>query len=236
MALLKYFVRRMFFLIYIVEDDSNIAEIESYSLRNSGFDVEVFSKGNEIIEAMHNSNPQLIILDYLLEDENGAQILERIRAHKKYEDIPVIFVTCKGEEMDKVKVLDAGADDYITKPIQIMEFTSRVKAVIRRYEKGKKNDGKILVCGDIVINESTREVCVKGKECKLTYKEFELLKYLILNKGIVLSRDRIMENVWDFDFSGESRTVDMHIKTLRQKLGDEKDRIKTVRNVGYKIG
>lgn len=223
-------------MIYIVEDDSNIAEIESYSLKNSGFEVEVFSKGSDLIEAMQNVNPQLIILDYLLEDETGAQILDKIRAQKKFEDIPIIFVTCKGEEMDKVKVLDAGADDYITKPIQIMEFTSRVKAVIRRYEKGKKEQDKILTCGDIIINESTREVFVKENECKLTFKEFELLKYLILNKGIVLSRDRIMENVWDFDFPGESRTVDMHVKTLRQKLGAEKDRIKTVRNVGYKIG
>lgn len=223
-------------MIYIVEDDANIAEIECYTLKNSGYNTFACMNEEELMKQMGEEIPQLIILDYILGDESGMDILKRIRKQERYEDIPIIFVTCKNEEIDKVKVLDNGADDYITKPISMMEFVSRVKAVIRRYEKGKHIEEKVLVCGDIRIDESKREVYVNGVECNLTYKEFELLKYLILNKGIVLTRDRIMENVWGFDFQGESRTVDMHIKTLRQKLGNEKILIKTVRNVGYKIG
>lgn len=223
-------------MIYIVEDDLNIGEIESYALKNAGYEVELFSTGAGLYEGLKSKTPDLIILDIMLENESGIDILANIRNNENNDNIPVIFVTAKNSEIEKVKVLDAGADDYITKPFGIMEFTSRVKAVLRRFNVTQVQKKKILSCEKIIMDESKREVMTDDKICVLTYKEFELLKYLILNKGIVLSRDKIMEKVWGFDFQGESRTVDMHIKTLRQKLGETGSVIKTVRNVGYKIG
>ncbi len=223
-------------MIYIVEDDPDMGEIESYALRNAGYDVELFTCGVELYNGLKSKTPDLIILDIMLEKESGIDILLNIRSYEKNITIPVIFVTAKNSEIEKVKVLDAGADDYITKPFGIMEFTSRVKAVLRRFNLTQVQKKKMLSCEGINLDESKREVTTGDKPCLLTYKEFELLKYLILNKGIVLSRDKIMENVWGFDFQGESRTVDMHIKTLRQKLGEMGVVIKTVRNVGYKIG
>ena len=223
-------------MIYIVEDDSDIGEIESYALKNSGFEVSVFETGEQLENALKKNIPEMIILDIMLAGESGIDILSQIKNDYKLSEIPVIFVTARSSEIEKVKVLDAGADDYITKPFGVMEFTSRVKAVLRRFQNSEYNKKKLLKCENITIGESRREVHTGDTVCILTYKEFELLKYLVLNKGIVLSRDKIMENVWGFDFQGESRTVDMHIKTLRQKLGGDSNIIKTVRNVGYKIG
>lgn len=223
-------------MIYIVEDDSDMGEIESYALMNSGFEVSVFETGEQLENALKKNIPEMIILDIMLAGESGIDILSRVKNDYKLSEIPVIFVTARSSEIEKVKVLDAGADDYITKPFGVMEFTSRVKAVLRRFQNSEYNKKKLLKCENITIDESRREVHTGDKVCILTYKEFELLKYLVLNKGIVLSRDKIMENVWGFDFQGESRTVDMHIKTLRQKLGGDSNMIKTVRNVGYKIG
>ncbi len=222
-------------MIYIVEDDSDMGEIESYALKSAGFDVAVYENSHDLFMAMKQKAPCLIILDIMLEHESGVDILDNIRKNHQA-DIPIIFVTAKNSEIEKVKVLDAGADDYITKPFGIMEFVSRVKAVLRRFSHAENHKQKLLTCGEITIDESRREVKTNDNICMLTYKEFELLKYLILNKDLVLSRDKIMENVWGFDFQGESRTVDMHIKTLRQKLGKDGTLIKTVRNVGYKIG
>lgn len=223
-------------MIYIVEDDPDMGEIESYALKNAGYDVELFTNGEEFYDALKSKTPSLIILDIMLENESGIDILVNIRSQESNIGIPVIFVTAKNSEIEKVKVLDAGADDYITKPFGVMELTSRVKAVLRRFNITEVQKKKLLCCDKITLDESKREVTTEEKICVLTYKEFELLRYLILNKGIVLSRDKIMEKVWGFDFQGESRTVDMHIKTLRQKLGETGNVIKTVRNVGYKIG
>ncbi len=222
-------------LIYIVEDDRNIREIEGYALKNSGFEVEVFETGEELYIALDKEIPELILLDVMLPKEDGLSILSNVRRDAKTASIPIMMVTAKTTEMDKVKGLDLGADDYITKPFGIMELVSRVKALLRRAGGNGQNTGS-LSYHNVSLHVEKHSVTVEGENCELTYKEFELLRYLLENQGIVLSRDRIMERVWGFDYEGESRTVDMHIKTLRQKLGAGGDIIKTVRNVGYKIG
>lgn len=219
--------------IYIVEDDVNIREIERYALKNSGYEVEEFESGAELFCRLKKAVPALIILDIMLPNENGLDILTKIRAGGATADIPVIMVTAKTGELDKVKGLDLGADDYLTKPFGVMELISRVKALLRRTRS--LSDEPQLCHGDIVIDNDKHAVFLQDKPCELTFKEFELLKYLMINKGIVLSRDKIMDHVWGFEYEGESRTVDMHIKTLRQKLGVPGGCIKTVRNVGYMI-
>lgn len=219
--------------VYIVEDDANIREIERYALKNSGYEVEVFESGTEFFECLKNSLPSLILLDIMLPNEDGLEILGRIRAYKPAADIPVIMVTAKSSELDKVKGLDLGADDYITKPFGVMELISRVKALLRRTQNVRQESQ--MQHERILIDLDKHAVFVEGIQCELTFKEFELLKYLIINKGIVLSRDKIMDQVWGFEYEGESRTVDMHIKTLRRKLGEAGSCIKTVRNVGYMV-
>lgn len=219
--------------IYIVEDDVNIREIERYALKNSGYEVEEFETGKELFARLKSRMPSLILLDIMLPDEDGMDILAKLRAEKNTASIPIIMVTAKTTEMDKVKGLDQGADDYITKPFGVMELISRVKALLRRTVTTQEESQ--FSYGDILVDNDRHAVSVGGNPCELTYKEFELLKYLIINKGIVLSRDKIMNQVWGFDYEGETRTVDMHIKTLRQKLGDEGSKIKTVRNVGYMV-
>lgn len=221
-------------MIYIVEDDMNIREIEGYALKNSGYDVACFEYSAELYKALDREIPQLIILDIMLPNEDGLSILASLRKDKRTKHVPIMMVTAKTSEMDKVKGLDLGADDYITKPFGIMELVSRVKALIRR--AGSNDTNSNLEYQDIVMNIEKHSVTVDDVNCDLTYKEFELLRYLLENQEIVLSRDRIMERVWGFDYEGETRTVDMHIKTLRQKLKTSGDVIKTVRNVGYKIG
>lgn len=220
-------------LIYIVEDDVNIREIERYALKNSGFEVQEFECGKELHKAIEKHVPNLILLDIMLPNEDGLDILTELRNQKATKKVPIIMVTAKTTELDKVKGLDLGADDYMTKPFGVMELISRVKALLRRTEDIAETP--ILTNGEIVIDMDKRSVKVNGNSCELTYKEFELLKMLLLNRGIVLTRDKIMDQVWGFEYEGESRTVDMHIKTLRQKLGTAGSTIKTVRNVGYMI-
>lgn len=221
-------------LVYIVEDDENIREIEGYALKNSGYDVGKFETGEELYNALQNNLPSLVILDIMLPKEDGLSILKKLRADKRTKNIPIMMVTAKTSELDKVRGLDLGADDYIAKPFGVMELVSRVKALIRRSVISELKED--IQFEKVVLSVEKHNVTVDGSLCELTYKEFELLRYLLENREIVLSRDRIMERVWGFDYEGESRTVDMHIKTLRQKLGDAGNIIKTIRNVGYKIG
>ena len=207
-------------LIYIVEDDTDIRELETYALKNSGYDVQSFGESKSFFKACADVKPQLVILDVMLPDFDGLSVLEKLRKDKSTKNIPVILVTAKSSEMDKVKGLDMGADDYLTKPFSVLELISRVRAILRR----------------CTVEESKHIVTSNGEPCTLTYKEYELLKYLLNNKGMALTRENIIINVWGYDFEGESRTVDMHITTLRQKLGECGNLIKTVRNVGYKAG
>lgn len=221
-------------MIYIVEDDSDIREMESYALKNSGYEVAAFADGDGFFKACNEQAPKLIMLDVMLPREDGLSILSKIRKDEKLRQVPVIMVTAKTSELDKVKGLDMGADDYITKPFGVMELVSRVKALLRRCEQ--QEPAVVLIYGDIEIDDFKHKVSVAGETCMLTYKEYELLKYLIANKEIALTREKLLEKVWGYDFEGESRTVDMHIKTLRQKLGAAGSLIKTVRHVGYKVG
>ena len=219
--------------IYIVEDDVNIREIERYALKNSGYQVEEFECGADLFKRLESKVPALILLDIMLPNEDGLDILTKIRADKNTAKVPIIMVTAKTSELDKVKGLDLGADDYISKPFGVMELISRVKALLRRTTNAQEESQ--ISYGNILVDNDKHAVYVDGNLCELTYKEFELFKYLVINKGIVLSRDKIMNQVWGFDYEGESRTVDMHIKTLRQKLGESGKCIKTVRNVGYRM-
>ena len=219
--------------IYCVEDDVNIRELIEYTLNASGFSVKGYECAEDFYKALKDSSPSLILLDIMLPDEDGMSILKELKSNSVYADIPVIMLTAKSEQIDKIKALDRGADDYVTKPFDIPELISRIKAVLRRSNKNSSDD--ILKYKSISIELKSRKVTVDDNEIVLTYKEFEVLYKLILNKGIVMSRDRLMESVWGTDFLGESRTVDVHIRTLRQKLGDAGEYIKTVRNVGYKV-
>ena len=221
-------------MIYIVEDDIDIRELESYALKNSGYDVMAFSNGTELFKACSELTPSFIILDIMLPNEDGLSILKKLRADEKTYNLPVIMVTAKTSEIDKVKGLDMGADDYISKPFGVMEFVSRIKALLRRCER--KDNFTIVEYYGIKVDDFKHKVTVDEEPCVLTYKEYELLKYLIANKDIVLTREKLLEKVWGYDFGGESRTVDAHIKTLRQKLGDKGTLIKTIRHVGYKMG
>ena len=220
-------------LIYIVEDDRNIREIEAFALRNSGYQIRDFECAAQFYAKMEEKLPNLILLDVMLPDEDGLNIVKKIRSNPESRKIPVIMVTAKTTELDKVKGLDMGADDYITKPFGVMELISRVKALLRRCEGAE--DEKFYTVGGLVLDIEKHSVSVDGEIVELTYKEYELLRLLMQNTGIVTSRDAIMERVWGTDFEGESRTLDMHIKTLRQKLGSAGAMIKTIRNVGYII-
>lgn len=218
-------------VIYVVEDDMNIREIESYALKNSGYTVIEFECARDFYKKLQVRVPDLILLDIMLPDEDGIRIMKKLRGKADTKEVPVIMVTAKTTEIDKVKGLDSGADDYITKPFGVMELISRVKALLRRSGVGREE--KIFALDNITVDVEKRMTCVNDMPIELTYKEFELLKLFIQNAGIVLTRDIIMEKVWGFEYDGESRTLDMHIKTLRQKMGDASARIKTVRNVGY---
>lgn len=221
--------------IYCIEDEENIRELIVYALKSNGFDADGFEDGNEFAKALETSIPDLVLLDIMLPGEDGLQILERLRKNPKTKDIPVIIISAKTSEFDKVKGLDLGADDYITKPFGVMELISRVKALLRRTAAIAQSTAEISY-KDIVLDYDKRTVMVKGQPVHLTYKEFELLYYLLSNTGIVLTRNNIMNHVWGYDFEGETRTVDVHIRSLRQKLGESGKVIKTVRNVGYKVG
>ena len=219
--------------IYIVEDDKNIREIEMFALKNSGYAVEEFENAKSFFSRTVEKVPDLVLLDIMLPDMDGLDIVKKLRSRPDTVRVPIILVTAKTTELDKVKGLDIGADDYLTNPLGVMELISRVKALLRRSRA--LQDDKQLVLGDITLDSERREVHVAGELCELTFKEFELLKLLMVNAGIVLHRDTIMSDVWGTDYEGESRTLDMHIKTLRQKLGEAGNMIKTVRNVGYKM-
>ncbi|MCI7067939.1 MAG: response regulator transcription factor [Butyrivibrio crossotus] len=221
-------------LVYIVEDDNNISEIESFALKNSGYITEVFETGKIFFKHLQNKKPDIVLLDIMLPDMDGLEILKKMKNTPDYKKIPVILVTAKTTEIDKVKGLDLGADDYISKPFGIMELISRVKALLRRTLNLEEE--KVLSYESVVMDVEKRAVYVNNDAVELTYKEFELLKLLLQNSGIVLRREVIMDRVWGTEFEGESRTLDMHIKTLRQKLGDGGAIIKTIRNVGYEIG
>lgn len=219
-------------LIYIVEDDESIREIETIALKNSNYIVSAFENAKEFYKKLDELVPDLILLDVMLPDESGYDIVRKLRKRPATQDIPIIMVTAKTTEMDMIKGLDGGADDYIKKPFSIMELITRVKALLRRTAK---EEPKILKLDDLVIDHERHVVTVNNEPVDLTYKEYELLRLLMGSQGIVMTREIIMRSVWDTDFEGETRTVDMHIKTLRHKLGDYGSRIKTVRNVGYVI-
>ena len=216
--------------IYVVEDDQNIREIETFALKNVGYDVEDFDCAKTFYERLRHRTPMLILLDIMLPDEDGLSILN-LRSRTETRKVPIIMVTAKTTEIDKVKGLDMGADDYMTKPFGVMELISRVKALLRRSSDAKEE--KSLTMGDLLLDNEKRMVYVGEEQVDLTFKEYELLKLLMQNAGIVTPRDTILDRVWGTDFEGESRTLDMHIKTLRQKLKNDGKFIKTVRNVGY---
>lgn len=219
-------------LIYIVEDDESIREIETIALKNSNYIVSAFENAKEFYKKLDELVPDLILLDVMLPDESGYDIVRKLRKRPATQDIPIIMVTAKTTEMDMIKGLDGGADDYIKKPFSIMELITRVKALLRRTAK---EEPKLLKLDDLVIDHERHVVTVNNEPVDLTYKEYELLRLLMGSQGIVMTREVIMRSVWDTDFEGETRTVDMHIKTLRHKLGDYGSRIKAVRNVGYVI-
>ena len=217
--------------IFYLEDDTNIRELVEYTLKSSGFSVRSFERSKDFFEKLSIDKPDLILLDVMLPDKDGLTILKELRQSAEWKHIPVIMLTAKSGQLDKIKGLDEGADDYITKPFDIIELISRIKAVLRRV----RPEEETITYKDLVLSKESHKVNVMGESVTLTYKEFELLYHLLLNRGIVLSRDRLMNLVWGTDFEGETRTVDVHIRTLRQKLGKCGEYIETVRNVGYKI-
>ena len=221
-------------MIYCVEDDRSIRELIIYALKSNGYEAIGFSEGRPFLKALESGLPALILLDIMLPGEDGIEILKKLKASPKTRHIPVIMLTAKSAEYDKVLGLDSGADDYITKPFGIMEFLSRVKAVLRR--SGNVSNSSELSTGRLTMYIDRHVVLADGKEVALTFKEFELLKYLMENEGIVLTRDKLLEEVWGYEYEGETRTVDVHIRTLRQKLGEAGKVIETVRGVGYRIG
>ena len=227
-------------MIFCVEDDKSIRELIIYALKGQGLEVMGFESGEEMFEELKNIKPKLFLLDIMLPGMDGMEILAKLNNDKNYFDVPVIMLTAKGSEYDKINGLDSGADDYISKPFSVLEMVARVRAVLRRNEKLSKNgDNKenreILKSGNIEIDTLSREVRVDNESLNLTFKEYELLKILIENKGIVMSRERLLETVWGFEYEGETRTVDVHIASLRQKLNESSKQLATIRNVGYKI-
>ncbi|WP_276858727.1 response regulator transcription factor [Intestinimonas timonensis] len=217
--------------IVIIEDDESIREMLRYYFHSVGYEVACFESGEEYFEKGGDYKPSLFILDIMLPGMDGLEILRRVRTDARLEDTPVLMLTARTSEMDKVKGLETGADDYVVKPFGIMELQARVKALLRR--AGRPKAESVLTCGDLEIDPAAREVRKNGQLVELTYKEFELLRLLCAHRGMVLTRDDILQAVWDYDFAGETRTVDMHVKTLRQKLGE--GYIQTVRGVGYKM-
>ena len=220
-------------MIWCVDDDNTIRDIEVYTLTQTGFEAKGFADGISMLEALKTEKPELIVLDIMLPGKDGVEVLKKIRSNPETRKIPVIMATAKGTEMDKIQGLDTGADDYLVKPFGVMEMVSRIKAVLRRCEPDEKEE--VLSIGEITLSDKEHLVTVNGEKVVLTFKEFEILKLFMSNPGIVFSRDKLLSEVWGIDYLGESRTVDMHIKTLRQKLGDAGSRIETVIGVGYKM-
>ena len=220
--------------ILIVEDEITISRLIAVSLRRAGYDCTVANDGSTAADLIAEHDFDLALLDIMLPGDDGMVLLKKLKSSSKTKDIPVIMVTAKGSEYDKVMGLDSGADDYVTKPFGMMELVSRIKAVLRRSRKTEEKS-QIELSG-ICMNIKKHEVTVNGKEVALTLKEFELLEKMMLNKGIVLTRDQLLTEIWGYDFDGETRTVDVHVRTLRQKLGEKGDLIQTVRGVGYRVG
>ena len=219
-------------LVYIVEDDPGIREIEEMALRNSNYTVEAFERAADLYAALESTQPDLLLLDVMLPDEDGYSILRKIRTDSRLKELPVIMITARNTEMDLLKGFDYGADDYVMKPFSVMELLSRIRALLRRT---MSEETQTISAGDICIDHSRHTVTAAGDPVELTFKEYELLRYLMINLNIVLTREAIMQNVWGTDFEGESRTLDMHIRSLRRKLGESGRYIRTVRNVGYVI-
>ena len=221
-------------LIYCVEDEKNIRDLVVYALNSSDFRAEGFEDGEAFREGIKKAMPDLVLLDIMLPGEDGMAILAELRRNKETRQLPVILLTAKGSEFDKVQGLDAGADDYVAKPFGVMELLSRVRAVLRRSRLDREQP--VLQVGKILMNQEERRVLADGRELQLTFKEFELLRFLMENENMVLSRDKLWDIVWGYDSEVETRTVDVHIRSLRQKLGDLGELIETIRNVGYRIG
>lgn len=220
-------------MIWCVDDDNTIRDIEVYALTSTGFEAKGFADGILMLEALKAEKPDLIVLDIMLPGKDGVEVLREIRSNPETRKIPVIMATAKGTEMDKIQGLDMGADDYLVKPFGVMEMISRIKAVLRRCAPEEK--GEVLTVGEISLNQREHLVTIAGEKVALTLKEFEILKLFLQNPGIVFSRSELLTQVWGVDYLGESRTVDMHIKTLRQKLGNAGKRIETVIGVGYRM-
>lgn len=219
-------------MIWCVDDDSAIREIEVYTLEQTGFCARGFADGASLLEALKKETPQLIVLDIMMPGTDGLEVLRRLKSDPAYKSIPVIMATAKGTEMDKIGGLDLGADDYLVKPFGVMEMVARINAVLRRTARDDCSD---ITVGDITLKEREHRVLADGKNVELTHKEFELLRLLLKNPDAVFSRDGLMKDIWGVDYVGETRTVDVHIKTLRQKLGHAGGQIKTVIGVGYKL-
>ena len=223
-------------MIYCVEDEVNICELEVYTLQSVGLEAKGCGSGRELFAELEKQLPKLILLDIMLPDEDGLSLLRRLRSDERYANIPVIMATAKGTEFDKVKGLDCGADDYIAKPFGMLEMVARIKAVLRRCEgRELAPTTKIMKRDGLEVNLQEHKVSVQGQEVLLTLKEFELLKKFLLHPGIVFSRDKLLNDIWGYEFTGETRTVDVHIRTLRQKLGSAGDLIETIRGVGYRM-
>jgi len=220
-------------MIWCVEDDLTIRDIEIYTLQTTGFQVRRFADGTAFWEALQQEKPELVILDVMLPGIDGVELLRRIRSSEEHNDIPVIMATAKGTEYDKIQSLDLGADDYLVKPFGMMEMVSRVKAVLRRYKP--KEMVRQLVCDGLVVDLEEHIVTVDGERIQLTFKEFELLRLFLSHPGIAFTREQLFAEVWGMDYFGETRTLDAHIRTLRQKLGTYGSKIETVRNVGYRM-
>ena len=224
-------------LVFIVEDDNDIRQIEAYALKCGGFEIEEFEDAKALYERLEKKTPDLFLLDVMLPDEDGVSILRRLRADKRYSNIPVIMATAKGSEFDKVKGLDSGADDYIAKPFGMLEMVARIKAVLRRCAAPRRDedDEETIRIGRLEVKQMEHKVSVGGSEVVLTLKEYELLRKFLQHPGIVFSRDKLLNDIWGYEFSGETRTVDVHIRTLRQKLGEAGELIETIRGVGYRM-
>ncbi|MGN0530793.1 MAG: response regulator transcription factor [Eubacterium sp.] len=221
-------------LIYILEDDDSVRELEAYALRGNGYEVGGFSNPKDFYEALEREKPDLVVADVMLPGEDGLSVTKKLRASSEYKNIPIVIVSAKDSEIDAIRGFDNGADDYITKPFSVMIFLSRIKAVLRR--AGSPQTKQSYTYKTITVDDKKHKVYSNGKEVELTFKEYEILKYLLLNEGIAVTREQLLNEVWGYDSESETRTVDSHILTLRKKLGEGGSLIETIRHVGYKLG
>lgn len=221
-------------LVYILEDDTGVRELEAYALKGNGYDVKGFSEPRQFFDALKKELPDLVVIDVMLPGEDGLSITKKLRASSAYRHLPIVMVTAKDSEIDAIKGLDSGADDYITKPFSVMIFLSRIRALLRR--TSERDERKTYSYASIVLDDKKHKVYSFGAEVELTFKEYEILKYLMLNQGIAVTREQLLNKVWGYDSESETRTVDSHILTLRKKLGESGALIETIRHVGYKLG